>query len=235
MTCTCCKVGGSGGTTSGYGGLTLENVTSQEDETASRALARMDKKFWAAVEGEGTFVANDSYPTQTMWLYSPVWDFDLPDLQKVLLSFDIVTRPLPANTRLDLEYRMDEADDWTSRRDAHEVDDTVKTRFTISHVDETQSSPRSNGGVGLTSLDGLDTPRVLSVTRAGLRPGLRGLLRHDRSCSTMTPRPSGCGPSSSRAGRRPAAVGRTRRRRTSSPSRTTTPRRCSADLDSTRW
>lgn len=147
----------------GSGGLCLENVTSQEDETSSRALARMDKKFWAAVESEGTFVADDSYPTQTMWLYSPVWDFDLPDLQKVLLSFDIVTRPLPSNTRMDLEYRVDEATTWTAAG-SQETDDAVKTRFTISTSSSTIKLATLQWRLGLTSLDGVDTPRVLSVT-----------------------------------------------------------------------
>ena len=156
----------------GSGGLTLENVTSQNDESKSRALARMDKKFWAAVEGEGTFVADDAYPTQTMWLYSPVWDFDLPDLQKVLLSFDVVTRPLPANTRFDVEYRVDEAATWTSTDGAgatmsQEVDDAVKTRFTISNSTATKKFSTLQWRVGLTSLNGTDTPRVLSVTARG--------------------------------------------------------------------
>lgn len=153
----------------GSGGLCLENVTSQSEESWSRALARMDKKFWAAVHNEGTFIADNSYPTQTMWLYSPVWDFDLPDLQKVLLSFDIITRPLPAATRLDMEYRVDEASTWTSTDGAgatmsQEVDNTVKTRFTISTSSSTKKFSTLQYRIGLTSLDGVDTPRVLSVT-----------------------------------------------------------------------
>ena len=147
----------------GSGGYALENVTSQEDESASRAMARMDKKFWAAVEGEGTFVANDAYPSETSWLYSPVWDFDLPDLQKVLLSFDIITRPLPANTQYELQYRVDEADGWTSAG-TETTDDIVKKRFTISTSSSTVKFSTLQWRIGLTSLTGTDTPRVLSIS-----------------------------------------------------------------------
>ncbi len=147
----------------GSGGLTLENVASCNDETKARAMASMDKKFWMAYQGEGTFVADDSYPTTTMWLYSPVWDFDLPDTQKVLLSFDIVTAPLPSNTRIDLEYRLDEAETWTAASSITTAA-TVKTRMSISTSSSTSKFTTLQWRVGLTSLDGVDTPRVRSVT-----------------------------------------------------------------------
>ncbi len=147
----------------GTGGVTLENECDAADETKVRALARMDKKFWVAVEGVGTFVATDAYSDVTSWLYSPIWDYDLPDTDKVLLGFTVNHRPLPASTRLDLEYKINEAETWTSAG-SQTTAATTKTEFTISTGSSTSKFRNVQWRLGLTSLTGTDTPRVLDVT-----------------------------------------------------------------------
>lgn len=146
----------------GVGGLTMENEVSSAEETQVRALARMDKKFWVAVEEQGTFVADDSYPTQTMWMFSPLWDFDVPDLQKVLLGLDVLMRAQPANTHVTIEYSIDEGD-WISAG-VSTTTGTTKASFTVSTVNDTVEFNTLRYRVGLTSLDGVDTPRIMSVT-----------------------------------------------------------------------
>ncbi|MCI0543845.1 MAG: hypothetical protein L0Z49_05285, partial [Actinobacteria bacterium] len=146
----------------GAGGITLENEIDAMDETQVRALARMDKKFWVAVETQGTFVADDSYSTTTAYLTSPLWDFDVPDLDKTLLSFDVVTRPLPSNTVVSMEYSLDEGA-WTSAGTITTAG-TVKTRMSISSSSSTVKFRDLQWRIGLTSTDGQSTPRVLSVT-----------------------------------------------------------------------
>lgn len=148
----------------GSGGYTLENVTSQADESKSRALARMDKKFWAAVEGEGTYIADDNYPINTiMYLYSPVFDFDLPETQKILVSLDIEQRPQPSNTYVYVEYRVDEEETWTLASTLTTVG-AVKTRVTISDSSSTKKFTNYQWRIGLSTTDGLDTPRIRAVT-----------------------------------------------------------------------
>jgi hypothetical protein len=122
----------------------------------------MDKKFWVAVEGEGTYVADDAYPTTTMWLYSPVWEFDLPDLDKLLDSFDIVCAPLPSSTRIDLEYSVDEGD-WVSAGSLSTAGAT-SARLRVSTASSTVRFRNLRWRCGLTSINGVDTPRVRSVT-----------------------------------------------------------------------
>ena len=182
----------------GTGGATMDNAIDLLDNSSGRDLAHMDKKFWVA-SSNGTFVADDSFPTQTMWLYSPVWDYDLPDLQKLLLSFDLVLRPLPSETRVDIEYRTDESDTWVSLDGELEtmaltVDDTVKKRFTVSTGESTVKFTTLQWRCGLTSLDGVDTPRIRSVTaRAYVLEYERWFdmtLRMDDDSSTDRPRTS---------------------------------------------
>jgi hypothetical protein len=147
----------------GAGGLTLENEMSAADETKTRAMARMDKKFWVAVEGQGTFVADDVYSTSMAYLTSPLWDFDLTDLEKVLLGFEVITAPLPSNTLWTIEYRLDEDEAWTSAGEVTTAG-SVKTRLTVSTPADTKKFRTITWRCGLASIDGVDTPRIRSIT-----------------------------------------------------------------------
>jgi hypothetical protein len=97
------------------------------------------------------------------YLTSPLWDFDLTDLEKVLLGFEVITAPLPSNTLWRIEYRLDEEVDWTL---AGEVTTTgsVKTRLTVSTPADTKKFRTITWRCGLSSIDGVDTPRIRSIT-----------------------------------------------------------------------
>lgn len=148
----------------GAGGLTLENEISGADETKVRAIARMDKKFWVAVQGQGTFVADDSYSSVMAYLTGPLWDFDLTDLEKTLLGFEVITAPLPANTMWRIEYRLDEDDAWTQAGADVTTAGSVKTRLTVSTPADTKQFRTITWRCGLASIDGVDTPRIRSIT-----------------------------------------------------------------------
>jgi hypothetical protein len=147
----------------GAGGLTLENEISGADETKVRAMARMDKKFWVAVEGQGTFVADDSYSSSMAYLTGPLWDFDLTDLQKTLLGFEVITAPLPSNTLWRIEYKLDE-NDWEQAGADVTTVGSVTTRLTVSTPADTKAFRTLTWRCGLASIDGVDTPRIRSIT-----------------------------------------------------------------------
>lgn len=147
----------------GTGGITVENETTVEDQSKPRAMARMDKKFWVAVEDEGTFVSDDEYPRIPMFVYSPLWDNDVPDIDKVLLSVDLQMEPLPANTIVYVEYAVDESDLFTLAGTIS-TPGTTEERITISDASTTVKFRSMQWRVGLASTDGSATPRIRAVT-----------------------------------------------------------------------
>ncbi len=154
----------------GDAGIVLERTTSASDETAARGMAVMDRKIWAAYASQGVFVTQNNYPSSnTQYLQSPVWDWDIPDINKVLTQIDVVTQPLPANTSITMDYQDNEDGAWTEITAPASASTTGSTTHTFA-VWGTAAAPTTvtfrnlKWRVGLRSSDGTSTPTVRSVT-----------------------------------------------------------------------
>jgi hypothetical protein len=150
-------------------GLTMDRHISASDDTNARGLAVEDNKIWAAYASQGVFVTQDTYPMDnTVYLYSPIYDFGVPDLDKVLTHLEIVCEPLPSNTTVRIEYDIDESGSWTTTdKDAATMSFSSgsKKTFTIANTGANTKKGRIlQWRVGLSSSDGVSTPVVRSVT-----------------------------------------------------------------------
>ena len=145
------------------GGLVLDRVVGATTEENAVQVAVMDRKLWVAYSGQGIFVTANAYPSQTMYLYSPLWDFDAPADDKTVLGFEVLTKPLPANTAISMQYRLDEATAWTTLGTSQDVGTTLHT-FAVSSAQATYSGRILQWRVGLSSSDGVSTPTVRAVT-----------------------------------------------------------------------
>jgi hypothetical protein len=129
-----------------------------------RGLAVLDTKKFAAFSGEGVQVSQNSYPIdQTVYLYSPAWDFDTQS-EKVLLSFDVLTAPLPAATTVKVEYETDYSGTWAQAGSTISTDNSTFTTLTVSTSSATTSFRVLRYRVGLASTDGASTPTIRAVT-----------------------------------------------------------------------
>lgn len=148
---------------SGTGGITLDLKTGAEDDTQARAFAVMDRKKWVQYHGDAVHVTQDAYPTdETVWLYSPLWDFDAPDVDKSLLYAEVVQDPLSANCSVTFEYQLDEDGTWIAAG-TESTAGATKTRFTIASSANPRKGRIIQWRVGLNSTDGVSTPTVRAV------------------------------------------------------------------------
>lgn len=152
------------------GGITLETLFGPGTDSNARSFAVMDTKKWACYSGEGVHVTGNTYPVnQSVNLYSPVWDYDVPDKDKVLLDVTVVTKPLPANTSVSLAYQDNEDGTWTTIFAPASAATTNATTHTFKAWG-TAASPATvpfrnlQWRVGLKSTDGVSTNTVRSVT-----------------------------------------------------------------------
>jgi hypothetical protein len=132
---------------------------------AGRGIAVQDTKKFAAYSGEGVQVSQDSYPVdQTVYMYGPLWDFDAPETDKVLVSIDLLMGSLPANTTVKAEYEIDLSGTWTQAGADITTDGTTDATLTVSTSSSTVKFKVMRWRIGLSSSDGASTPTIRAVT-----------------------------------------------------------------------
>lgn len=157
------------------GGIVLDTLAGPSADSNARSFAVMDTKKFMAFSGEGVHVSQDSYPIdQTVYLYSPIWDFDVSDVDKVLIDFKVVTKPLPAATEISLDYMDDEDGTWTTvtAPASASLDGATTHTFTVwgtAASPTTENFRNLQWRVGLRSSDGASSPTIRSIT-ARARP-----------------------------------------------------------------
>jgi hypothetical protein len=148
----------------GGGGITMDLHVGAQTPSNARGLAVMDRKMWIAYASQGVFVSENAYPIdQTIWLDAPVWDYDVSDMDKTLLRFDVVTKPLPANVSIEMQYQLDEDGTWVSAGTASTLNAKTHT-FPVSTAASTKKARTVQWRVGMRSSDGISTPTIRSVT-----------------------------------------------------------------------
>jgi hypothetical protein len=152
------------------GGITLETLFGPAADTNARSFAVMDTKKWVAYAGEAPHVSGATYPAaQTVYLYSPIWDYGVPDKDKTLLDVTVITKPLPANTSISFQYQDNEDGTWTTINAPSSASTTGSTTHTFrvwgsATMPTTVSFRNLQWRVGLRSSDGVSTPTIRSVT-----------------------------------------------------------------------
>jgi hypothetical protein len=147
------------------GGLVLDRVVSGSDDTKVRSFVVLDNKLWSAYEDQGVFVTQDTYPIDnTLYIESPIYDFDAPGVTKVFTGIKVRTAPLPANTTISVEYQIDESGSWTTAGTLSTDNETDHLVSLAGVGSSTKKGDTIQVRLGLASSDGADTPEVRSWT-----------------------------------------------------------------------
>jgi hypothetical protein len=136
---------------------------------SSPSARRSSRPGRIAAETQGVYVSQNTYPVDsTQYLELPIHDFDLPDLDKSLVSITVVLEPLLANWTVTVEYDANESGSWTSAGTISTAG-TARQTLTVSSSSSTAKFRNLKLRLGLASSDGADTPVVRSASvKAGV-------------------------------------------------------------------